>query len=618
MEQEQYLKEQIEMSIDQLDLLKLQDEFNQDSYNKVIEETISLILQYNQILAEKTERGIQDVERRATTTVVEEYQKRQDIYLVAHSHVNALDDLLSDTNHAPELRERLQDMLNTVHLQADGYQKDVELIKSQLEEVKNADQKEADLEAEKMTVYIEYSMLRRAQLPYHDLGLHISEHYNKFIKDNGAEQINLVEINKQKEILLQRQKQLIENLELARKAKNAKGYVETYEKKLNENKLEIDKLDEKIFIYLASKIMLYPVNGYESLEKRTNTLNALIEKRINTVEELYKSGVVKKSSYKTVALEIDHSEIEKQLSDIKEMQSKEKKMKEIEEELKHLRDHIKGRKELEQYIEERQIESGRTPAKPSDVVEQEPEIIEITNDEDGVVLGSDNSYDGYEQMSDRDVKRDKRERRKLLAVEQPSQTLLERLFSMDLKGILISSLAPTFTYNELGMVNEEAVSDNVAEPENGDNNISDTAAMDNEYSPSIGDKIQLKEGAMIYSNSNNTVTKEQGYDAMAIGVANTDLYITRGVVLDAAGNIVYATVEYGANLKAIAESLNLADNNYSLALGCALGDAEGNFIPVPQAELNPIIEKGWISSEEKNLTILERLDKIAEKGSVVK
>lgn len=642
MEHEQYLIGQIEAYIDQLDLLKMQSYFDQERYNSVIDTTVQLIEEYYEALNVRTEQNIQEVECRWVVTLEEEYQKRQDIYLIAHTKESALDDLLIDSSHAPELRERTQHLFDKVHQEAAMYQGNCELVNEQLDAVRVADTKESNLEAEKIMLEVEISMMRNSQVSYQDLDREISEVYHQFMENNQIDGLDLQVLRSKKKILQQRQTQLQENLMLAQKVKeDAAGYQMAYEGKLKQNRLEIDKIDEQIFVFLAAKIMGSPVTSYEDLRKRTSSLETLIASRKQVVENLYITNVVSKANYTSSAFQIDHSKIQQQLSNLEEMERKQREIIVIDHDLDHLRDHIKGKLELEELFEKQAIEVGRTPGHAIAPVEQ-PEEPEVMNEEDQAIEITD-SFEDFIVLSDEEVNQDRKARRKVIAVEPVKPSLWKRIFSPKIRMMILSALTATTIFSSMGgvitsahatfnldtevdkavtQVESQIQSTPATDLEMAAQNIADQIAVSTqqllEISPSVGDKVHFNEGSKIYATSESAVRGIEGYDAVANGLGQEDLYVTRGALLDQNGSFLYMTTEYGADLRAIAQDMGLEDGSYQISLGCSVGDEKGDFVPVSMDQLNPSIEKGWINIEDPNVTVVEQLSSQLEKGGMAK
>lgn len=629
MTQEQFVKEQIEAYIDQLDLLKMQDILDQNRYQAIVTRTVQLIHQYYDILREQAEKKIEEVESRFVVTVEEEYLKRQEILSIVQDKKSCLENIFLDANHAPELREQVHGLFTDLEQEIQFYQADVDLVMQQLVAIKEADDRESELSLDRLKLTLEISMMRNAERSYQELDREISAKYQAFIEESKPEQIDLSKIIQEKGILEQRQAQLLDTLNLARSTKDAEGYVKTYEGRLANVKLEIDRLEEQIFIRVASKVMSHKVTSYSSLEKRTKTLETLINKRKDAVSKLYKEGVVRAEEYETVAATFDHSEINRQLADLKSMEQKRVRIKELDKIIDHLRDSIKGKEELESIFHEKSMASGRknvgvpVPPKEESIVEVVPEEFD----------GLDDSYEGYQSLTSEEVKIDLAQRQKVQKVEEAKPGLLKRLAK--LKKLLCMALVIPSLFTALnGMISEaqaqQIVEDDSTQIEkfvredsfvasNVPTQIEETSLEDTietHYDPSIGDQIHLDDGAKIYSTAENASRGENGYEITVNNFGIDSLYVARGAILDSHGNLLYSTSEYGTDLAEVATSMGLDSGTYSISLGCALGDQNGDFIPVRQDTLNPNIEKGWVNASDPNLIMISQLNKQIEKGGI--
>ena len=379
---------------------------------------------------------------------------------------------------------------------------------------------------------------------------------------------------------------MLENLELARNTKDAEGYIKVYEGRVRENRLELDKVSEQTFLHLLRRIMDAPVDSYESLASRTKTVQGMVKSRISQVEQLYQEGIVEKEEYTTLASRIDHSRIYSQLLDLKELDRNEAFISSTEEQLEHTKDHIKGKEELELMFAERAKERGRVAIVPEPI--DQPSLLD-NGGEAEILFADEDGFDGYEDLTSKQVKKDKKRRRQVISIEPAKKSLLEKL------GKAIGNIS-------------KGIKDKIIE----------LTKKPTKYNPVIGDQIELKENAAIYANPLDLPEKKDKKEAKELGLTGTKLFVARGVILDYTGTPIHITTDYGADLEAIAKNMNLKEGTYSIALSCSLGDSEGRFIALTDDELNPDIEKGWISAVDMNIIILNSLSATKEKGGMKK
>lgn len=434
--------------------------------------------------------------------------------------------------------------------------------------------------------YLKKTNLRNRQASFEFLNDEILEVYRSLLIEGNAEQLDFSNIQAKEKALKRRQSQLLENLELARNTKDAEGYIKVYEGRVRENRLELDKVSEQTFLHLLRRIMDAPVDSYESLASRTKTVQGMVKSRISQVEQLYQEGIVEKEEYTTLASRIDHSRIYSQLSDLKELDRNEAFISSTEEQLEHTRDHIKGKEELELIFAERAKERGRVAIVPEPI--DQPSLLD-NGGEAEILFADEDGFDGYEDLTSKQVKKDKKRRRQVISIEPAKKSLLEKL------GKAIGNIS-------------KGIKDKIIE----------LTKKPTKYNPVIGDQIELKENAAIYANPLDLPEKKDKKEAKELGLTGTKLFVARGVILDYTGTPIHITTDYGADLEAIAKNMNLKEGTYSIALSCSLGDSEGKFIALTDDKLNPDIEKGWISAVDMNIIILNSLSATKEKGGMKK
>ena len=91
MERENYLKEQIDSYIDQLDLLGMQETIDAERIDKVVARVKELATEYISLLDGRVESQIQGIEKRFAVTLEEELEKRI-AYEVSVSKLECLDE----------------------------------------------------------------------------------------------------------------------------------------------------------------------------------------------------------------------------------------------------------------------------------------------------------------------------------------------------------------------------------------------------------------------------------------------------------------------------------------------------------------------------------------------
>ena len=589
MEREDYLKEQIETYIDRLDLLGMQEAIDQKRVKEAVDELEKLATEYISLLDERLESQIQGIEKRFVVTLEEELEKRKQICDVVNKRFEEIVSIFSDIEKisvASDLWSHISTVIEASKKQVHEYESDVKLVEEQFIKINQAEKKEASLNENRRKAYLKKTNLRNRQASFEFLNDEILEVYRSLLIEGNAEQLDFSNIQAKEKALKRRQSQLLENLELARNTKDAEGYIKVYEGRVRENRLELDKVSEQTFLHLLRRIMDAPVDSYESLASRTKTVQGMVKSRISQVEQLYQEGIVEKEEYTTLASRIDHSRIYSQLSDLKELDRNEAFISSTEEQLEHTRDHIKGKEELELIFAERAKERGRVAIVPEPI--DQPSLLD-NGGEAEILFADEDGFDGYEDLTSKQVKKDKKRRRQVISIEPAKKSLLEKL------GKAIGNIS-------------KGIKDKIIE----------LTKKPTKYNPVIGDQIELKENAAIYANPLDLPEKKDKKEAKELGLTGTKLFVARGVILDYTGTPIHITTDYGADLEAIAKNMNLKEGTYSIALSCSLGDSEGKFIALTDDKLNPDIEKGWISAVDMNIIILNSLSATKEKGGMKK
>ncbi len=589
MEREDYLKEQIETYIDRLDLLGMQEAIDQKRVKEAVDELEKLATEYISLLDERLESQIQGIEKRFVVTLEEELEKRKQICDVVNKRFEEIVSIFSDIEKisvASDLWSHISTVIEASKKQVHEYESDIKLVEEQFIKINQAEKKEASLNENRRKAYLKKTDLRNRQVSFEFLNDEILEVYRSLLIEGNAEQLDLSNIQAKEKALKKRQNQLLENLELARNTKDAEGYIKVYEGRVRENRLELDKVSEQTFLHLLRRIMDAPVDSYESLASRTKTVQGMVKSRISQVEQLYQEGIVEKEEYTTLASRIDHSRIYSQLSDLKELDRNEAFISSTEEQLEHTRDHIKGKEELELIFAERTKERGRVAIVPEPI--DQPSLLD-NGGEAEILFADEDGFDGYEDLTSKQVKKDKKRRRQVISIEPAKKSLLEKL------GKAIGNIS-------------KGIKDKIIE----------LTKKPTKYNPVIGDQIELKENAAIYANPLDLPEKKDKKEAKELGLTGTKLFVARGVILDYTGTPIHITTDYGADLEAIAKNMNLKEGTYSIALSCSLGDSEGKFIALTDDKLNPDIEKGWISAVDMNIIILNSLSATKEKGGMKK
>ncbi len=595
MEREDYLKEQIETYIDRLDLLGMQETIDQKRVEEAVDELEKLATEYISLLDERLESQIQGIEKIFVVTLEEELEKRKRIYDVVNKRFEEIVSIFSDIEKisiASDLWSHISTVIEASKKQVHEYESDIKLVEEQFIKINQAEKKEARLNENRRQAYLENIDLRNRQVSFEVLNDEILEVYRSLLIEGNAEQLDFSNIQAKEKALKKRQNQLLENLELARNTKDAESYIKVYEERVRENRLELDKVAEQTFLHLLRKMMNLPIGSYVSLEERTETVQGLVSSRLSQVEQLYQEGIIEKEKYMTLASRIDHSEIYRQLSDLKELEKNENFINLIEEQLEHTKDHIKGKEELELMFAERAKERGRVAIVPEPI--DQPSLLDNSGEAE-ILFADEDGFDGYEDLTSKQVKKDKKKRRQVIFIEPAKKSLLEKFGKA--RKFLLSAL------KTIGGIPEK---------------IKKLPQVPTKYNPTIGDQIELKENTSIYTDPLDIVEETDKKDAKELGLTGTKLFVTRGAILDHTGTPIYITTDYGVDLETVARSMNLEIGIYNIALGCSVGDSEGKFIAVADDKLNPNIEKGWINAADANIIILKQLSEEQKKGGMKK
>ena len=136
MEQEEYLREEIQSYFDQLNLLSMQDNADLGRIDSVTVHIKELVEEYASVLSEKVEVEIQKIERRFAYTLEDELEKRRDILAIVQERDSKIRELFFNNGRRPKLKESLKPLFDSIEQEVTSYQSDVNLVEQQLDAIR--------------------------------------------------------------------------------------------------------------------------------------------------------------------------------------------------------------------------------------------------------------------------------------------------------------------------------------------------------------------------------------------------------------------------------------------------------------------------------------------------
>ncbi len=502
-------------------------------------------------LSNQMEDHIQEIESKPVKTMEDELRKRTILLAIVEERYSILNDLLYQTGRIPELSEYVAPIVESARIKVNRYKKRVHYVGR----VKEAKELTRQLEQQKKMISKQLNHLKPVRSSSKELKQQLGKVYELL---NTQPEIDFNSLVERKRSLLDQQQKVVDMVQLAKKTKGTEHYIPDYEEQYRVRQLELDALFEQEYIYFVRKIGRRSFSDYYELMKSSDAIQNITNGRLAQVHNLYDQGLASPETHTTLAEEVSQM-------------------------LSHSLSEINQKRDLEGQI--------------MDINRRQNEVSELN------------------AMSVADIEekfKAKSKRRKVVNVKPASKNLLQKLNLSALKKIAVAALA-TVTIFATGVT---AVSFH----QTYQNHVSQNQAIlvnelsHSNYQPSVGDKIILNENAKLYSNSEEAIINVNGYEASKTVAVDKELYVTRARIFDESNNQIYTTTEYGVDLNQVAYDMGQEEGTYSIALGCSIGDENGNFIEVSPTSLNPNIEMGWVNAGDPNITVVEQLSSSLEKG----
>lgn len=620
---EEQLRKQIEIYMDQLLTLRAQPLIDEEEVAQILSEVATPIMEYQELINQNVGEKIRAVELREASTLEEVLQKRLDSIAILEEAVGKINSLSEKNgNYAPEIKRKLDLIVSPMNQDLDTVKSNADIVRRQIERTKAVKPQHEELLAKKNGILLDMGVLRGNQIGFEELEQIVQEVYDEFLEKNQAEPINPQEVIARKKALQAK----LQNLEVEFNKFATESWKTVVGRDIQAVKKELNDLEEKAFVHLAGKVMKEKVNNIDELQKRSSVIETLIRARKISVAK-FKNEKAIDENYQTAATTIDVS-AQTYIETEHKIASLNREANAIDAQIGILYSGIIGPQTLENQFNQNAISSHYLPTTLQSAT-QPPVTVETEELKDFEVITP-------EEMEE------ERKRRKVVSVQElpPKKKKgilrkwISKLFVLGITAKVFLSFSDSIDklnmhqFEDIVHQNYETTISQLEKTEKANlisNNVDaqdiiseqdiETLNVEEEtYEPSIGDKIRLQEGSKIYATSQNAAQTQSGYEAKESGLENAELYATRGVILNSNNQPVFSTTEYGVNLDEVAQNMNLTD--YSVVLGCSIGDDKGNFIPVSQDKLNPNIEKGWINVKDSNLIIVEQLSQTLAKGGL--
>jgi hypothetical protein len=353
MTEELYLKGLIQDNLDQARLLRAQPEVDAKEIDDILWRVLGLSLELDELYAAQ----IREVDTREVVTIKEELFKRQEMVELSNRREEAISTMF-DRDNADEnsLAELFEDMRKETQYTTTFYESDVRLVQEQLDEVREANDRVAELRAERQSVENQIAAIRNNAVSFEDFNASLNEDYERFIVENEIDDIDLEQTMRERARRLERQAIINRNRELAKTATNVNVNDYRYSNALSDNEVVLHELDEKLFLYELGNLFRMETNSYEELLEKSKKIHAYVSDREITSSRINDLSHPNEISYRTVAFAMDVNNIENQINGPKRIVELEEKLNDIDVEIENAYNNVKGRKLLDDIINNKKPE----------------------------------------------------------------------------------------------------------------------------------------------------------------------------------------------------------------------------------------------------------------------
>lgn len=594
------LRELITLNLNYAKLLNNQPTVDRKLVNDYLWRALELTLELDGLYAQQ----IREIDAREVVTIKEELEKRQRMVELSNSREEILGDIF-DRNDPDQrdLADLFADMRNQVSYERVFYESDVKLVQQQLDERRKADEVVADLRVERQSVENEMAAIISYAVDFETFNARLNEEYEKFIQENHINEITneeVVTLVKERSSILEKQMLIDRIRSLAKTATNITEEDYKYVNFISEPEMELQEINEKLFLYDLGILLKQEVHSYEELLEKTNRIHEFAAEREYASAHIYDISRPNPISYRTLSFALDVQNVQKQINAPKRLAELEEKLKEIDAKIETAYDNVKGRKELDDIINNRKPEYQIEEIKPiqSETIaplleETKEETIKENNEEKALVLSGEKALVQLNPDQYRVTK-----------VEKAKKTLLEKI--RNIKNRLVKIAIPVILagtllgYATIGggknPENEPQPSETITieQPIDFDPSISDIEIeeiidktvedIEKQYSITVGDQVNISNGVQYYRNSQAAQLEQNSYVTGKSGLKEGNYFVNRIALLakDAnglpTGQVIDVNVTPGVSAEEVARSLGLAEGSYDVIMHIASGDREGNFI----------------------------------------
>ena len=634
--------------LEQVRLLKAQPQVDEVLIDDILWKVLGLAIKLDDMYEQKYREELEELENTETITLRDELLKRERILELSRIRESVLEDLFDQNIHEEKLLYDLFEDIRKEHsYESLFHESDLNLVKEQLNTIEENRIKEQLLKEEYENNITQINDIQNKIMTFEEFNVRLDEEYKNFIEANEIDKIDARSAEFDKLAALERQSIIKENMKLLETAQNIDVSQFKYlGDRYANDRIIIEESNELLFMVELANKMRLKVNNYEELQKKVESIVNLVSTReTELLSKFPNMNYPNELSYRTIYFMNDLKSLNEQLNSSYNIRKLKTRNKAIEEELENLYDNVKGRRELDDIINNRvqPIEPQEEITEPvkdelqeemaepvkdelqeevSEPVKDEPqeEINEIIKDEpiiDGEIL----EVTKTEKASSKLLAKIKNIKNRLL-------TLAHRAAPFILSGAIL--LAPLVMNGDqkrpivndvpaIESVVDDAIAINPSIIDNVDKNIPSLDELtqtiedleEKVTSNSIGDKVNIESGVKYYRDATSAQLDNNSYEAGrgTSGLRPENYNVNRIAIMEKdmlgnpTGKILAVTTTPGVSAEELATSLGLEVDQYEVMIHIGAGDENGNYIEASRNSAS-VDDLCWMRADSPGVKIV--------------
>lgn len=628
--------------LEQIRLLKAQPQVNDAEIDNVMWKVLGLALKLDEMHEKNYRNELERIENTETITIREELLKRERILELSQARESVLNNLF-DQNIPEEktLFDLFDDIRREHEYETTFHESDVLLVKEQLELVEENKIKEQLLKEEYNNNNIQINNIENSIMSFEDFNQKLNEEYARFIGANEIDKIDVASASATKLVALERQAIVSENLRLLETANNIDVKSFKYLGDRYENdKLVIEEANELLFMVDLATKMREEVNSYEELQRKVEEINKIVTTRENDFLSRYPNITYPNDfSYRTIFFNNDVKLVNEQINAKANIEALTKRNEEITQELEVLYDNVKGRRELDDIINNRVGNAEVTNA--SEPIEfEEPVIvpIELEDEEKETEINQEEVVDNSNDLDEEvlDVKSVEKAKPSLLAKLKLLKFKLMKLANLAAPVILAGTILFLTMTNPVNNNNKQVEYDipavgieNQIEEQIENDTITSAddllEAIENleqeqaKYVQAIGDKVSVENDTKYYRDAASAQLDNNSYVTGRNGLRAENYNINRIAIMEKdmlgnpTGKILAVNTTPGVSAEELAQSLGLEPEQYEVMIHIGAGDDNGNYVEAP-LNAPSADDLCWMRADSEGIKIVAPASEILNSG----